>query len=206
VYFTHFIQLQDSKVVHRRYLPGFMQRGAAFLCPAYKTGFDIGIPFMFDGDGPLKQSNMGLLLVRVKNDKKYSTTPNRALFHEMEPSVTGIFDEEEDSPVPIIRMVFALGASEGCVRVVGQQEQNPSSPEPRQESFFTAYDIWCGRACRRTFGPITESDEKYYANLLRMSYGSKGVLPETKMEQEIARATQAMQPCIAADKNWWNGQ
>jgi hypothetical protein len=200
VYFTHFIRLQDFEVVHRRHLSDFMQRGAAILCPVNAAGFDIGIPFIYDGEGALERSNMGLILVRVKNFPYHDIKPHPAHFEDMNPTEIGVYDAEEDSPAPIIRMFFALAAPEGRVTAVGQQEQSSDS-----DSLFTAYDIWCGRVCRDTFGLVTKRNEGYYQQLLQMSYGTNPLLQSgersSAVEKEIAQVIRSMCPSTTITDN-----
>jgi hypothetical protein len=215
VYFTHFIRLHDCELVNRQYLAGFMQRGAAFLCAVGNPGVDIGIPFMFDGDGPLERSNMGVILIQVKNDASFTVEPRLELFELMDPYKLNVFDAEEASPVPIVRMVFALAASEGTVRAVEQQRQERVERQKLSKGKaldeFTAYDIWCGRACRDSFGRVSEKNKETYEELLKLSHGVRAAFQvketihkeENDVQKEVVQVLQSMHPCADVDESHW---
>jgi hypothetical protein len=215
VYFTHFIRLDNFKLVNRQYFAGFMERGAAFICAVGNPGIDIGIPFMFDGDGPLERSNMGVILVQVKNDAGFTVSPRWELFELMNPFKINVFDAEEVSPVPIIRMVFALAASKGIVRAMGQRKRKLSKRKKLSKRIaskkFDTFDIWCGRACADSFGCISKEDEGIYEELLKLSYGFRIAfqidkttdLDENQVQEEVVRVTRSMHPCADIDENHW---
>jgi hypothetical protein len=247
VYFTHFIRIYDSKVIHRKFLGHFMRRGAAFICAVNQVGFDIGIPFTFR-DESLQRRNMGLILVQVKNDHSFTTRPRGKLFHAMDPQELHIFSKKEANPVPVIRMVFALAASGGCVVPVsppsptqpsGAAKGNPMNtaaivdtlaedsamdteestlpsdhshdptPAQNENDKFTAYDIWCGRACAKTFAPIKPGeDELRYDHLLRLSRPEHSAFEikedDLSLKDDIVSATRAMLPCASGVGPHWS--
>jgi hypothetical protein len=215
VYFTHFIRLDDFEVVNRQYLAGFMERGAAFLCAVGNPGIDIGIPFMFDGDGPLERSNMGVILVQVKNDARFTVNPRLELFDLMNPYKLNVFDAGEVSPVPIIRMVFALAASKGIVRAVGQRRRDrikrQKALKRKMSEEFATFDIWCGRACCGSFGCVGEESTGTYEELLKLSHGIRSAfqtnkttnMEENRVQEEVVQLTRSMHPCAATNENHW---
>ena len=58
-----------------------MARGAAVLC-ARGQPVDGIIPFLFKGD-EIRLDNIGVIMFQVKNDVKYSNSPQLNLFHAM---------------------------------------------------------------------------------------------------------------------------
>jgi hypothetical protein len=247
VYFTHFIRVLDSKVIHRKYLPYFMQRGAAFICAVNQVGFDIGIPFSYRNES-LQRRDMGLIFVQVKNDAKFSTSPHKYLFHVIDPKKLHIFSTHEEDPVPIIRMVFAFGAKGGCVvpvhppslrqppRAIKKGEataidvvdvraeddamdagelalphnhsQRPNLAQHQNDS-FTAYDIWCGRACESTYAPIkTEQHKLLYNHLLRLDdplrYAFDTDEENLDLANDMVSATRELFPCALGIEQHWS--
>ena len=75
------------------------------------------LPFLYH-DNKLGQDNVSGVFIKVKNDKKFSSTPNIFLFDAMNPYFLGFFNMDKQKPIPIICMVFALAASEACIKAV----------------------------------------------------------------------------------------
>ena len=84
IYFSHFIKVHEYKVINRKYLTAMIVRGAAVLCANCQSGVDMIIPFLY-GDNRIERSNVGAILMQVKNDPKYTRTPREALFDKMDP-------------------------------------------------------------------------------------------------------------------------
>lgn len=166
VYFTHFIRTEELGVLGRRYLPGFLNRGAAILCPFNKDGLDICIPFVYRG-GSLDPSNIGLIVIQVRNNPDYGSTPQPWRLCAMNPCFNDETDEKQDSndqtdnnEVPTIRLFFALGSSESAIIPMTESSQRS----------FTSYDIWCAGADGTTFAPIRESKHpESYTELIKFS-------------------------------------
>jgi hypothetical protein len=260
VYFNHFIRVHDYKVINQRFLAAFMMRDAAFLCAINQEGIDIGVPFTYKTE-KLEQANMGVILIQVKNTEKHSTSPHRHLFDKMDPIRIGIFDSKHEATVPVIRMVFALGARQGCVTPLAlavrrssrkrkpegtnedaaaetleeestdeeEEEEDMTDDEaasaqrptgnsssstqiytssvPLQRSNYTAYDLWCGRACQQTFAPIKEAHEVFYNDLLLLSHRINDAfhLPKepTQVEVKTVEIRRTMYPAATADRRHW---
>jgi hypothetical protein len=112
--------------------------------------------------------------VQVKNDKKFKAQPNPILFDLMNPYLVRFFDINEQQPLPIIRMVFALGSPTAAVEVLPQyverlpRKAKTASRKATQKSpRYTSYDIWCAKASSETFGVIKIEHEPEYALLLK---------------------------------------
>ena len=92
-------------------------REAAILCDNNQVGVDIVIPFTYH-DGKLGRRNVSAILIQVKNDRKFSTTPRHWLFDVMNPFFVGLFNHSDDEPLPVIRMVFALASVKSGVTIL----------------------------------------------------------------------------------------
>jgi hypothetical protein len=73
-------------------------------------GIDIVVPVCFKGEMMLARNNMLAILIQVKNDNYFCKKNSRNLFRRMGPFDAGLSDDE-DEPLPIIRMVFALSST-----------------------------------------------------------------------------------------------
>ena len=89
---------------------------------------------------------MTVILIQVKNAKRYQGKISGNLFNYMDPFNVGLFSSE-DKPMPFIRLVFALASIVNNVTM---------APHPSRHSGhgFTAYDIWCAGTSPETFGCI----------------------------------------------------
>jgi hypothetical protein len=113
MYFNHFIKVHDFKVINRAFLWLLIARGTAVLCANNQGGIDMLLPFLYF-DNKLGRDNVSGIFIQVKNDRNFSSTPNLFLFDAMNPYFLCFFDMDEQKPVPIIRMVFALAAEDSC--------------------------------------------------------------------------------------------
>jgi hypothetical protein len=249
VYFNHFIKVHDCEVINQRFLAGYMMRGAAFVCATNQEGVDIGVPFTNKTE-ELEQENMGVILIQVRNTESFGTTPHRPLFDNMDPIHIGVFDSEQEATVPVIRMIFALGARQGCVTPLAlsvrrssqkrkaegtdedvntetldeeaidesANERGPTgkhsssipiytSSADLQRSDYTAYDLWCGRACEQTFAPIKRADEVLYNDLLLLSERIHDAfhlsMDTTPVHVKTVDIRRTMYPCAIAKPPHW---
>lgn len=173
IYFTHFVKLDDPGVINREFLWRLAIRGCVALCANCQGGIDIIAPLVF-GTGTLCRSNISALFVQVKNDRSFKAQPNTILFDLMNPYLVRFFDMGEKKPLPIIRMVFALGSPTAAVEAIPQyverlpRKAKTTAREGVQKSpRYTSYDIWCAKASSETFGVIKIEDEQNYALLLK---------------------------------------
>ena len=134
LHFSHFIKVHQHRMINRKYLVWFMTRGAAVLCGNSQAGVDGIIPYLFRGSC-LHASNVGGILWQCKAGVELSDILAPALFDAMDPVQLGIFDRLDGSEdVPVIRVVFALGAGPPSVKVL---------PLNTTQTSYTPYDIWC---------------------------------------------------------------
>jgi hypothetical protein len=211
IYFNHFIKIHDPKVINRGFLWGLIARGAAVLCATNQAGTDVILPFLYF-DAKLQRDNVSAILIQVKNDKRYSTTPNIFLFDAMNPYFLRFFDMDEANPLPIIRMVFALAASDAGVEVIEHTIARKNPPrkakgkkQKKRAPLFTAYDIWCAKASIDTFAVITADEEHAgtYAALLKVgSVFPKAYEAQTTIKSAMS-ARRNMNPGTAIHPDHW---
>ncbi|KAF8346723.1 hypothetical protein F5887DRAFT_1073392 [Amanita rubescens] len=167
IYFNHFIKIHDPRVVNRKYLWMLIARGAAVLCANNQADIDIVVPFTYS-DAKLGRKNVSAILIQVKNDRKFSTTPIRWLFDGMNPFFVGLFDHS-DEPLPVIRMVFALSSAKPGVTIMEPEgSRKAKETKAKKSPRYTSYDIWCAGAFAETFAVINEIEEEVYKQLLKV--------------------------------------
>jgi hypothetical protein len=121
---------------------------------------------------------------------------------------------DEQKPVPIIRMVFALAAEDSHVRAVESvplRKSLPRAAKPKAEKkwarrrpAYTAYNIWCAGSSAGTFSVIEPGDEQVYAELLKVSPMFPNVY-EAHTNIDLAKsARRNMNPGTAAHPDHWS--
>jgi len=158
IWFNHVIKVDRGEKIHVGYLWKFVSRGAMIICPPGYHGIDIVLPVCFKGN-TLARDNMTAILIQVKNDKRYRKDVSGDLFDHMDPFDIGLFSDG-DEPLPVIRMVFALGSDECGITF-------PSQEKCGLGGRFTSYDIWCAGLSPSTFACIGEDLSSYQALLER---------------------------------------
>ncbi|KIL57284.1 hypothetical protein M378DRAFT_396218 [Amanita muscaria Koide BX008] len=209
IYFTHFIKLDDHGVVNREFLWRLAIRGCVALCANGQDGIDIIAPLVF-GIETLCRSNISALLVQVNNDKSYRAQPNTILFDLMNPYLIRFFDMDEKIPLPIIRMVFALGSPTAAVKVIPQyaerlprKAKTAAQKAVQRSPRYTSYDIWCAKASSETFGVVKTEDEQNYSLLLK----TEKVFPQAYCSEfstkEIESIKRSMNPGTSVKEAHW---
>jgi hypothetical protein len=127
------------------------------------NGFDSINVFLKDGT-KLVRENAGLTFCQVKNDDKYSTKPQPAVFAAMDPYDLEVL-EEGDPAVPLIKIVFALAARIPSLNVVRRA--------PTKDYPAVVYEIWCAGLSPDILGPIIPQETGIWDSLLQASYGWK---------------------------------
>ena len=163
IWFNHVIKVHQGEMINVRHLWKFVSRGAMIICPPGYFGIDIVLPVVFKGEA-LTRENMTAILIHVKNDKRrcgdFSVDP----FDFIEPFDAGLFSSG-DAPLPIIRMVFALG-SDGSGVTFPQKRSDPTGT-------CTSYDIWCEGLSPGTFACIRDDLSSYRALVERSFQGPR---------------------------------
>jgi hypothetical protein len=211
VYFTHFIKTDDPQVISRDFLWRLIARGAAVLCANGQAGVDIAIPFMYL-DQKLERQTISAIFIQVKNDAKFNAQPNLFLFDMMNPFFLRFFDMDEKEPFPVIRMVFALASETSTVKVI-EPNAEPRLPRPMKEDAqkalvsrrsppYTAFDIWCAKACGNTFAVIQGNDDTY-EKLLKISKVFPGAYSSGALVAGIEAARRSMNPGTSTNAEHW---
>jgi hypothetical protein len=157
MWFNHVIRLDKGEMVHISQLWKFVSRGAMIICPPGHYGIDIVLPICYRGS-KLERGNTTAILIQVKNAKEFGKNISGNLFPRMDPFDVGLFSEG-DQPLPIIRMVFALGSDKCGIAIAPQ-------PESGHDGDFTAYDIWCAGMSTETFACVLDDRTSYEQLLL----------------------------------------
>lgn len=159
------------------------------LCAVNQTGVDIVIPIVF-GDH-LEVRNVSAILVQVKNDRSYeSQQSSTKLFEALDPFAVKLYDVEDPSIGPVIRMVFTLSSKAPRVELIKPK----SRTSPRRSSQFTTYNIWCSGLTHETFRVVTSKEEDRYQSLLSRSCDMSQVYKST--EEEAIKLYHSMQPVV----------
>jgi len=172
LYVTHFIKVYDYKSLSAEFLLKCLVRGVAIVCADNQRGVDIVLPMLYK-NSLLKIENITCILIQSKNDPVFSTKPKRYLFDAMNPITLQVFNKST-TPLPVIRMVYALAAKASVVYVSMPGTRKQPSRKGKQKSNFgknsyTSFDIWCGQATSQTFATIQREDNDAYKELLRLS-------------------------------------
>ncbi|KAI0289435.1 hypothetical protein BC826DRAFT_1031818 [Russula brevipes] len=160
MWFNHVIQLDKGEMIHVSQLWKFLSRGAMIICPPGHYGIDIVLPVCYQGNS-LERGNMTAILIQVQNATRFGKNISGKLFPRMNPFDVGLVSKG-DHPLPIIRMVFALGSNKCGIAIAPQ-------PVRRRGGNFTAYDIWCAGMSAETFACVRANDQPSYVHLLLRS-------------------------------------
>jgi len=140
MWFNHVIRIHKSTLINVEYLWRFITRGAMIICTHNQAGVDIIIPLCLKTE-KLSPKTVSAILIQVKNASNYGNKIKTKLFEKLCPFDLGVFDQDA-TPRPVIRMVFALASQESEVLF---READETCDE------FTAFDIWCaGLSCFRS--------------------------------------------------------
>ena len=199
VYFNQFYKVYGKGVINRRVLWMAVARGTAIMCMDNQPGVDLIVPFLMR-DEEVGRELVSAILIQVKNDASYGSTPHQDLFISMNPHFINVFDRDETETPPIVRMVFALASPKPGVKVTGlpSRRQAPRKVAPKKASrspAFTSYDVWCARASRDTF-PVISSD-LIYDQLLKMEKIFPNAYAESPAEEAGRRS---MHPMVFVDE------
>jgi hypothetical protein len=186
LHFNHFIKVHQHRMIKRKFLVWFMTRGAAVLCGNSQAGIDGILPYLYRGSC-LHANNVGGILWQSKAGGEFSDTPVPALFDAMDPFELGIFDREDMSDVvPLIRVVFVLGAGPPSVKVL---------PLNTAQTSYTSYDIWCS-------GMSSDCLEDTWESLVLASHGWQDIYDASDCQTKALRMS--MNPGAAENQSFWS--
>jgi hypothetical protein len=159
MWFNHVIRIKNTDLINVEHLWKFITRGAMVMCANNQRGVDIVLPIC-DPSQTLSRHNVTAILVQVKIDKSFNMY-TQPLFDAMDPFQVNLFSLGA-SPLPVIRMVFALASNQTGVSY-------PTIPKRRKHhgERFTAYDIWFAGLSENTFDGIKDDVDSYKELLAR---------------------------------------
>ena len=161
IWFNHVIKVEKDKMFSADHLWKFITRGAMILCSNNQEGIDIVIPICHTRKA-LSRHSVTAIFVQVKNSERYQLEIHKSLFDGMDPIRLGLFPVKVD-PKPVIRIVFALAASDAGVDFpIARQRAH------HHDDKFTAFDVWCAGLGKETFKHI-DCDLPSYRLLLERS-------------------------------------
>ncbi|KAI0295063.1 hypothetical protein B0F90DRAFT_1940148 [Multifurca ochricompacta] len=147
LWFNHVIKVKNSDKIGVDSLWEFITQGAMILFINDQRGVDIVLPVCVR-DEKLSPRTTTAILIQVKNDKSYQYNISQFLFDAMEPYQVRLFPKGH-TPLPVIRMVFALASSKAGVSI-------PAAPQRRHHyNPSTCYDVWCAGVSGDTFKAST---------------------------------------------------
>ena len=158
-WFNHIIKVHNTDIIKTAHLWKFITRGSMIMCVNNQLGIDLVIP-VCTRDNKLSRRTVTAILIQVKNDKNFKYKVDKPLIDCMDPFRVGLFSED-DRPLPVIRMVFALGSDKTGVVFPAVEDAR------RDVDAFTGYDIWCAGLSMDTFRDIGSDLEWYKSLLLR---------------------------------------
>jgi hypothetical protein len=170
-----------------------VSRGAGILCANNQYAIDGINPFLYDG-GKLGLNNLGLILWQGKSDSAFTATPRQALFDIMDVYKLGILGENE-KPVPLIKIVFALAARSPSLTVVR------CPPATEYNAVVFVYEIWCPGLSPDILSAIEHSQVAIWTALLQASYGPKSIYTGSSVDKELRRL---MNPGAGTDVGHWH--
>ncbi|KIM39922.1 hypothetical protein M413DRAFT_29078 [Hebeloma cylindrosporum] len=192
MHFNHFIKLYDFSSVNKGTLLRLMTRGAGVLCANGQTSVDAVNSFLISGT-ELRIDNLGVILYQIKSNADYNEIPQPKLFQSMDPYDLKIL-QAEDTPIPVIRIFFALAAETPSLHVT----RHP----PSSTYGAVIYDIWSAGLSSEFLSPITPATADTWKSLLQASYGWQATYKaETDIAKELRRS---MNPGAAADSGHWS--
>ncbi|THH20899.1 hypothetical protein EW146_g544 [Bondarzewia mesenterica] len=167
MHFNHFIKVHELSLLRQNYLLFFASRGIGILSPNSQAGIDAFIPFTYRDDR-LQRGNMGVILLKFKTDHRYTANIRKEEFDLMDPYDFGLFCEEKDAAVPLIRIVFAMGGRAPSLKTrppaaIQNLGTGWNGDTPKR---YTAYDIWCSGLTSEVYAPISESSEEVWRSIL----------------------------------------
>jgi hypothetical protein len=115
------------------------------------------------------------------------------LFDAMNPFQLGIFDRLDGSEgVPVIRVVFALGAGPPSVKVL---------PLNTTQTSYTAYDIWCSGVSSDCLAQVAKIAEETWESLVVASHGWQDLYDASDRQTKALRMS--MNPGAAENSSFW---
>ena len=185
LYFSHFVKVHQFAILSPEYIIRLMVQGAAIVCATSQKGIDLLIPFTRGG---LRKEDLGVILVQVKNDQKYSAIPKPKEIKRM--SIRGLSD------IPTIRFFFALAAKRHSITSV----DIPSQP-------LDSFAFWVAGLSSKFLRPVEVEGNEVWSGLLSASRGWDEIYVERGGQKQkrdrVTNQCRSMYPGGgAADAHW----
>ena len=185
MWFNHVIKVRDPDMINTEHLWKFITRGAMVMCVDNPRGIDFVLPICARKQ-KLSRRSVTAILIQVKSDKRFGRSIDEVLFDLMEPFGAGLFsdsepgdhDDDAAGPLPVIRLVFALGSEHAGVLIPAVPERRDGG---RDGSAF--HDVWCAGLSPDTFRDIDSGGAlASYRAVLRRCLQPREVLDLTEVE------------------------
>ena len=203
VYFNHCIKARSFDVVNQKALFRIIPRGGILICANNMRGVDLIIPVTFKGTA-LRPDNTTAVLIQVKKDLNFTHNLRTPLFDSMNPMDIGLFTESS-TPLPVIRMVFALASPQPGVTIAKRGTRSTSRKKTRSP---TTFDIWCAGCCDKTFKVISKDENATYRSLLNRTFDrSSDYDVDSKnadFKKDVAKSRRSMYPGADTDAAHWS--
>ncbi|KZV65247.1 hypothetical protein PENSPDRAFT_614293 [Peniophora sp. CONT] len=187
MHFNHIVK-RGMQGLEPRDLIGFFIRNAAFMGANCQAGIDFGL-VLCRGFQVLRTST-SVILVQVKNDRRYSAKVDRSLFDSMDPVSLGIIKRDEHLEVPIIRLVMALAGRKPALTYVKSQKRGN----------FTAYDIWASGLSKDIY-PVVGENGSVWGDIVQASDSWKSIYDG---DTAISELKMTMTPMAGDDRHFWH--
>ncbi|KIM47504.1 hypothetical protein M413DRAFT_22158 [Hebeloma cylindrosporum] len=193
MHFNHILKVREFKSFNKKSLLLLMTRGAAVMCATNQPSIDTINVFLKSGT-KVSVDNLGIILCQSQNDSVYTHNTQPKLFESMDPYTLGILETNQDKPVPVIKIFFALAAKSAGIRVTRRP------PSPAYDAVI--YEIWVSGLSSDFLMPVKAEQTNIWEGLLQASYGWKDIY---KTETDAARdLRRSMNPGAAQDDGHWS--
>ncbi|KAF8484300.1 hypothetical protein JB92DRAFT_3029577 [Gautieria morchelliformis] len=165
---THFVKVTDHKVINRKFLMRLMARGAGIFCADNQLEIDAIIPVCYKGK-ELVTENITAIAIQCRNVAPLHK-PRDAIFTNMCPNYTGIFNKDHPGNIPIIKLVLRVGTNTPVLTCPpwksSAKTRSQSKNVPLSQQHFR---VFAGGMSHEVFRPIQEEDEAIWRALLLRS-------------------------------------
>jgi hypothetical protein len=142
----------------------------------------------------LHANNLGGIIWQSKTSGEFSDLPVPELFDVMDPFRLGIVDREDESEdVPLIRVVFVLGAGPPSVKVL---------PLNTAKTSYTSYVILCSGVSSDCLAQVEKVTEDTWQSLVLASHGWQDIYTASDPQTKALQVT--INPGAAENSSFWS--
>ena len=209
VYFNHCIKTNNFNLINQRSWLRAIPRGSIIVFANHQRGVDLIIPVTFEGT-IFRPDNITAVLIQATTERIFTDVIGMPILDLIDP-VDMFLDSA--SPLPVVRMMFALGSPRPGVSVPAQATQSASQSREEYDD-FTAFDIWCAGCRDKTFKVIQADENETYQSLLDRTSDFASVYcgatnppgstaEQIKLNAGLTSARRAMYPGATSDAAHW---